>query len=67
VVQVDGDSNHIVNLSKLFDNGTAPGTWSTASTTTISGTTYNVYNYSGDSSLQVLIDNQIASSNVTLS
>ena len=67
VVQVDGDSDDIVNLSKLFDNGTAPGTWSTASTTTISGTTYNVYNYSGDSSLQVLIDNQIASSNVTLS
>jgi hypothetical protein len=65
VVQVDGDSNDIVNLSKLFDNGTAPGTWSTASTTTISGTTYNVYNYSVDPALQVLIDTQI--SNVTVS
>jgi hypothetical protein len=67
VVQIDGDSNDLVNLSQLFDSGTGTGTWSTSSTTTISGTTYNVYSYSGDSSLQVLIDNQIASSNVTLS
>jgi hypothetical protein len=67
VVKIDGDANDVVTLSKLLDSGTAPGTWSTASTTTISGTTYNVYNYSGDSSLQVLIDNQIVSSNVTLS
>ena len=67
VVQIDGDGNDIVNLNKLFDGGTTTGTWSTSTTTTISGTTYNVYNYSGDPSLQVLIDNHIVSSNVTLS
>jgi hypothetical protein len=65
VVKIDGDANDVVTLSKLLDSGTAPGTWSTASTTTISGTTYNVYNYSADPVLQVLIDTQI--SNVTVS
>jgi hypothetical protein len=67
VVQITGDNNDIVNLNKLFDSGAAPGTWSTSSTTTIGSTTYNVYNYSSDPSLQVLIDNHIVSSNVTLS
>jgi len=65
VVQIDGDGNDIVNLNKLFDGGTTTGTWSTSTTTTISGTTYNVYNYSGDATLQVFIDNQITQ--VTLS
>ncbi|OYU30280.1 MAG: hypothetical protein CFE39_14360 [Comamonadaceae bacterium PBBC2] len=67
VVQIMGGSNDTVNLSKLLDNGTFPGTWSTTSTTTISGTTYNVYNYSADPTLQVLIDNHIASVNVNIS
>ena len=65
VVQINGGSDDSVNLSKLLDNGTQTGNWSTSSTTTLSGTTYNVYNYSGDTSLQVLIDNHITQ--VTLS
>ena len=65
VVTIDGNADDIVTLRNLLDSGTAPGTWSTASTTTISGTTYNVYNYSVDPALQVLIDTQI--SNVTVS
>ena len=65
VVQINGGSNETVNLSKLLDNSTSSGTWSTNSTTTISGTTYNVYNYSADPTLQVLIETQITQ--VTLS
>ncbi|MFM8692531.1 MAG: beta strand repeat-containing protein [Limnohabitans sp.] len=63
VVQIDGDSNDTVNLTHLLDNGSQPGTWSTTSTTVIGGVTYNVYNYSGDASLQVLIDSAITTIN----
>lgn len=65
VVQIDGDAGDIVNLNKLFDNGSTTGTWSTSGTATVGTHTYNVYSYSADPSLQVLIDNHIAS--VTLS
>ena len=67
VLQVQGDSNDTVNLSKLFADGHAQGEWTTSGTTTQSGHTYNVYQHSGDASLQVLIDQHIVQSNVHLS
>ena len=57
VVRIDGDSDDTVNLRNLLDgSSTASGTWSTSSNTVINGVTYKVYNYSGDATLQVLID-----------
>jgi hypothetical protein len=60
VLQVQGDSNDTVNLSKVFADGHAQGEWSTTSTTTQNGHTFNVYQHSADPSLQVLIDQHIA-------
>jgi hypothetical protein len=60
VLQVQGDSNDTVNLSKVLTDGQNQGEWSTTSTTTQNGHTFNVYQHSGDPTLQVLIDQHIA-------
>ena len=60
VLQVQGDSNDTVNLSKVLTDGHAQGEWSTTSTTTQNGHTFNVYQHSADPTLQVLIDQHIA-------
>lgn len=64
VLQVQGDANDLVSLSNLLADGHATGTWGQSGTVTQNGHTYNVYQYSGDASLQVLIDQHIAQTNV---
>jgi hypothetical protein len=64
---ITGDSNDVVNLSHLFADGHAEGQWQQGGQVTQNGHTFNVYQYSGDQSLQVLIDQHIAQSNVHLS
>ena len=67
VVQITGDSQDVVDLSDLFADGHTTGTWAQNGTVTQNGQTFNVYHYSGDQSLQVLIDQHIAQGNVHLS
>ena len=67
VLQISGDSNDAVDLSHLFADGHASGTWGQNGTVQQGGQTYNVYQYSGDASLQVLIDQHIAQSQVHMS
>ncbi len=62
VLQVIGDEVDAVELEGLLDG--QPGTWSSTSAVTQNGHTYNVYQHSGDQTLQVLIDQHIATSNV---
>jgi len=62
VLQVNGDAVDAVELEGLLDG--QPGTWSNTSAVTQNGHTYNVYQHSADPSLQVLIDQHIATSNV---
>jgi len=66
-LQVLGDSQDVVQLSQLFADGHAEGQWQQGGQVTQNGHTFNVYQYSGDQSLQVLIDQHIAQSNVHLS
>jgi hypothetical protein len=65
VVQITGDSQDVVDLSDLFADGHTTGTWGQNGTVTQNGQTFNVYSYSGDASLQVLIDQHLQ--HVTLS
>ena len=67
VLQVQGDATDVVSLSHLFADGHASGTWGQTGTSTQNGQTYNVYQYSGDTSLQVLVDQHIAQSQVHVS
>lgn len=53
--------------SQLFADGHAEGQWAAQGQVTQNGQTFNVYQYSGDASLQVLIDQHIVQSNVQLS
>ncbi len=62
VLQVNGDEVDAVELEGLLDG--QPGTWSSTGAVTQNGHTYNVYQHSADPSLQVLIDQHIATSNV---
>ena len=64
---ITGDSNDAVTLSQLFADGHTEGQWSANGQVTQNGQTFNVYHYSGDASLQVLIDQHILQSNVHLS
>lgn len=66
VVQITGDSQDVVDLSDLFADGHTTGTWGQSGTVQQNGQTFNVYSYSGDASLQVLIDQHIAQGNVHL-
>jgi len=71
-LQIVGDSTDVIDLTQLFQSGSDPliamnGTWSTTGTVTQNGHTFNVYQHSGDQSLQVLIDQHIVQSNVHLS
>ena len=66
VLQITGDSNDAVDLSHLFADGHATGTWAQSGAVQQGGQTFNVYQYSGDASLQVLIDQHIAQGNVHL-
>ncbi|MEY3992688.1 MAG: hypothetical protein RIS04_1451, partial [Pseudomonadota bacterium] len=66
VVQITGDSQDVVDLSDLFADGHTTGTWAQNGTVQQNGQTFNVYSYSGDASLQVLIDQHIAQGNVHL-
>ncbi len=65
VVQITGDAQDVVDLSDLFADGHTTGTWGQNGTVTQNGQTFNVYSYSGDASLQVLIDQHLQ--HVTLS
>lgn len=81
MVQIVGDSTDVIDLTQLLQSGTDAtqsgsgsdpliamnGTWSTNGTVTQNGHTFNVYQYSGDQTLQVLIDQHIMQSNVHLS
>ena len=62
VLQVNGDAVDAVELEGLLDG--QPGTWTNSGPVTQNGHTYNVYQHSGDQTLQVLIDQHIATSNV---
>ena len=64
VVQVKGDSNDTLNLSNLLGEE-APGQWLAAGTVQQGGVTFNTYNYSADTSLQVMVEQHLQ--NVTLS
>lgn len=66
-LQVVGDSSDEINLSKVFADGRVSGEWAQSGSVTENGHTFNVYQHSGDQSLQVLIDQQIMQSNVHLS
>ncbi len=66
-LEVLGDANDVVDLSSLFADGHAEGQWAANGQVTQNGHTFNVYQYSGDQSLQVLIDQHIAQSNVHVS
>jgi|GEM_PF-3393656 len=66
VVQITGDAQDLVDLSDLFADGHTTGTWAQNGTVQQNGQTFNVYSYSGDASLQVLIDQHIAQGNVHL-
>jgi len=66
-LQVVGDSSDVINLSKVFADGRVSGEWAQSGSVTENGHTFNVYQHSGDQSLQVLIDQQIMQSNVHLS
>jgi hypothetical protein len=65
VVQITGDSQDVVDLSDLFADGHTTGTWGQNGTVQQGGQTFNVYQHSGDASLQVLIDQHLQ--HVTLS
>ena len=60
-------ANDVVDLSSLFADGHAEGQWQQGGQVTQNGHTFNVYQYSGDQTLQVLIDQHIVQSNVHLS
>ena len=66
-LQILGDAGDSVTLDQLLAEAQTGGTWSQSGTTTQNGHTFNVYQYSGDQTLQVLIDQQILQSNVQLS
>ena len=66
-LEVLGDANDVVDLSSLFADGHAEGQWQQGGQVTQNGHTFNVYQYSGDQTLQVLIDQHIVQSNVHLS
>ena len=65
VVQITGDSQDAVDLSHLFADGHATGTWAQSGAVQQGGQTFNVYSYSADASLQVLVDQHLQ--HVTLS
>ncbi|MEB3198919.1 MAG: hypothetical protein VKK62_00150, partial [Synechococcaceae cyanobacterium] len=65
-IEILGGSDDLVNLSKAFSDGSTPGSWSTSGTTTVNGTLFNVYDYSSDATLKVLIDSAISAANITL-
>jgi len=67
ILQVHGDATDVVQLSQLFADGHTEGQWTAQGQVTQNGQTFNIYQYSGDASLQVLIDQHIAQSNVHLS
>jgi hypothetical protein len=54
-------------LANTQADGHTEGQWAAQGQVTQNGHTFNVYQYSGDASLQVLIDQHIAQSNVHLS
>lgn len=54
-------------LTNTQADGHTEGQWAAQGQVTQNGQTFNVYQYSGDASLQVLIDQHIAQSNVHLS
>jgi hypothetical protein len=60
-VMVDGDAGDKVQLANLHDHGTAPGTWLNSGTTTIGGSTYQVYSYS-NLDAEVLIKQAVTAS-----
>ncbi len=62
-LKVLGDSTDVVTLEQLTANG-QQGTWSQHGTVTQDGQQFNVYQNSADPLLQVLIDQQIVTSNV---
>ena len=64
VVQVKGDGNDTLNLSNVL-GAEAPGEWIATGTVQQDGVTFNTYNYSADTSLQVMVDQHLQ--NVTLS
>ena len=66
-LEVLGDANDVVDLSSLFADGHTEGQWQQGGQVTQNGHTFNVYQYSGDQTLQVLIDQHIVQSNVHLS
>jgi hypothetical protein len=65
VVQVTGDANDTLNLSNLLSPDAAPGVWTATGTVQQAGMTFNTYNHSADTSLQVMVDQHLQ--NVTLS
>ncbi len=54
-------------LTNTQADGNTEGQWAAQGQVTQNGQTFNDYQYSGDASLQVLIDQHIAQSNVHLS
>ena len=66
-LQILGDSHDTVELSKLLGESHNDGHWSQTGTVSQDGHVFDVYQHSGDQSLQVLIDQHIAQSNVHLS
>ena len=66
-VLIDGDAADQVTLSNLLaDGASGQGQWQASGTTQFNGHDCNVFRYSGDATLQVLIDQHIATANVHL-
>ena len=61
VVQIEGDANDTVTLSNLLDDGSQTGHWDLLGSVDQAGRTYSQYSFSSNQSLQVFIDQQIAS------
>ena len=65
-LQVMGDASDEIKLDSLLVDGQVTGTWGQAGTVVQNGHTFSVYQHSGDTTLQVLIDQHIVQSHVHL-
>ena len=62
---VKADAKDVVSLGNLFGDGTqGSGQWLAQGVTEVNGNAFTVYQYSADSSLQVLLDQHLASGHV---
>ena len=66
-LKVLGDNTDVIDLNKVFADGQSNGQWTQSGAVTQDGQTFNVYNHSGDQTLQVLIDQHIQQANVHVS